>query len=114
MHAVMRYTVRADQLQSHLDLLRDVYDDLADTRPGGIAWTTYQVTGTRTFVEFVEGPDLPEPCPADVLPAVPRRPGRPLRRRPRVPRTATGRHIPSRHIAGRLDRTVTHVARRPC
>jgi len=63
MHAVMRYTVRADQLQSHLDLLRDVYDDLADTRPGGIAWTTYRVTGTRTFVEFVEGPELPQPLP---------------------------------------------------
>lgn len=63
MHAVMRYTVKADQLQSHLDLLRDVYDDLADTRPSGIAWTTYQVTGTRTFVEFVEGPELPEPLP---------------------------------------------------
>ena len=30
MHAVMRYTVKADQLQSHLDLLRDVYDDLAN------------------------------------------------------------------------------------
>lgn len=63
MHALMRYTIKADQLQTHLDLLRDVYDDLATRRPDGIAWTTYQVAGTRTFVEFVEGPDLPQPLP---------------------------------------------------
>lgn len=61
MHAFMRYTVKADQLPTHLELLRDVYDDLATRQPDGIAWTTYQITGTRTFVEFVEGPDLPQP-----------------------------------------------------
>lgn len=63
MHAVMRYTVTADDLQTHLDLLADVYDELATTRPDGIAWTTYRVTGTRTFVELVDGPDLPQPLP---------------------------------------------------
>lgn len=59
----MRYTIKADQLQTHLDLLRHVYDDLARTQPDGIAWTTYQVAGTRTFIEFVEGPALPQPLP---------------------------------------------------
>lgn len=63
MHAAMRYTVRPDHLQTHLKLLRDVYDELADTRPAAIAWSTYQVTGTTTFIEFVEGPDLPHPLP---------------------------------------------------
>lgn len=63
MRALMRYTVKAEQLQTHLELLRDVYDDLATRQPYGIAWTTYQLTGTHTFVEFVEGPDLPQPLP---------------------------------------------------
>ena len=63
MHALMRYTIKADQMQTHLELLRDVYDDLATRQPDGIAWTTFQVAGTRTFVELVEGPDLPQPLP---------------------------------------------------
>lgn len=63
MYALMRYTVKADQLESHLELLRDVYDDLAIRQPDGIAWTTYQIAETRSFVELVEGPDLPHPLP---------------------------------------------------
>ncbi len=63
MHALMRYTVKPDHLQTHLDLLRDVYDDLATSQPHGIAWSTYQIADTRSFVELVEGPDLPQPLP---------------------------------------------------
>ena len=63
MHALMRYTVKPDHLHAHLELLRAVYDELADTRPDGIAWATYQVADTSTFVEFVEGPELPSPLP---------------------------------------------------
>ena len=54
MHALMRYTVKPDHLQTHLDLLRDVYDDLATSQPHGIAWSTYQIADTRSFVELVE------------------------------------------------------------
>ncbi|WP_262851828.1 sporulation protein YqfD [Mumia quercus] len=63
MHALMRYTVKHDELETHLDLLQDVYRELATTQPDGIAWTTYRVTGTRTFIEVVEGADLPQPLP---------------------------------------------------
>lgn len=63
MHAVMRYTVKADQLQSHLDCFATSTTTWPTPGQAGSAWTTYRVTGTRTFVEFVEGPELPQPLP---------------------------------------------------
>lgn len=63
MHAVMRYTVKPDQLDLHLDLLGAVYQELMTTDPGGIVWTTYRVADSSTFVEVIRGADLPHPLP---------------------------------------------------
>lgn len=63
MRAMMRYTVKADQMQTHLGLLHDVFNEMNATEPDGLAWTVYKVADSRTFIEYVEGPDLPQPLP---------------------------------------------------
>lgn len=64
MHALMRYTVRPEALDEHLRLLHAVYAELDAERPGDLRWVTYQLEeDPRTFVELVEGPDLPHPLP---------------------------------------------------
>lgn len=63
MHAIMRYTVRNDALNEHLELLRAVYRQLADERPAGLHWATYQLDQVGAFLEVVSGPDLPNPLP---------------------------------------------------
>lgn len=63
MRALIRYTVKADQLQTHLDLLRAVHEELSVNRPQGFHWATYETDQPRHFVEIVTGADLPGPLP---------------------------------------------------
>lgn len=64
---LMRYTIRATELQRHLELLRAAFAELESALPEGLEWVSYQVEGTAEFVEIAVGPDLPGPLPG--LPA---------------------------------------------
>jgi hypothetical protein len=48
---VVRYRVRPDAVEENLRLVRAVYDELAEKRPGGLRYSTVQVDGT-TFVHM--------------------------------------------------------------
>lgn len=63
MHAIMRYQIKPAALDTHLTLLRAVYDELAQRRPDGLTWATYQLDQPNQFLEVVSGPDLPGPLP---------------------------------------------------
>lgn len=61
--AVLHYTVKAEHLEQHLQLLADVYADLDTLRPARFSWSTYQVLGSRDFIEVATGHPLPGPLP---------------------------------------------------
>jgi hypothetical protein len=61
--ALLRYTVAPQSLEQHLDLLRAVYAELDATRPPRFNWATYQINGSREFVEVATGAPLPGPLP---------------------------------------------------
>lgn len=63
MHAIMRYQIKPAELDTHLTLLRAVYDELSETRSDGLIWATYQLDEPTWFLEVVSGPDLPNPLP---------------------------------------------------
>ncbi|MGI8798618.1 MAG: hypothetical protein ACR2GE_04870 [Pseudonocardia sp.] len=60
---MIRYTVRPDQVGRNLKLLRAVYEELESTQPDGLHQASFQLDDKITFVDFVMGPDLPEPLP---------------------------------------------------
>lgn len=61
--AVLHYTVKAEHLELHLQLLADVYAELNTLRPARFSWATYQVLGGRGFIEVATGHPLPGPLP---------------------------------------------------
>lgn len=62
-HLLMRYRVKADELERHLQLLRAVFADLQATDPGDLAFISYQSDDPHEFVELASGPELPGPLP---------------------------------------------------
>lgn len=67
MQALIRHTIKPEHLDQHLELLRTAQDELHRLAPADFTWTVYRVGGTRTFVEYTSGPNLPQPLPT--LPA---------------------------------------------
>lgn len=61
--AVLQYTVKQDCLDEHLQLLNDVYAELDAVRPSLFSWTTYQIPGSRDFIEVATAQQLPGPLP---------------------------------------------------
>jgi hypothetical protein len=61
--AVLRYTVAAQFLEQHLDLLRAVYAELDALHPPHFSWATYRLAGSRDFIEVATGAPLPGPLP---------------------------------------------------
>lgn len=61
--AVLRYTIKPEHLEEHLQLLTGVYAELHELRRERFSWITYRVTGTRDFVEVATGHPLPGPLP---------------------------------------------------
>lgn len=59
--AVLQYTVAPEHLHQHLNLLADVYTELDSLRPARFSWATYQIPGTREFIEVATGHPLPGP-----------------------------------------------------
>ena len=46
---IVRYRVKPEVLEQNIDFVRAVYDEIADKRPDGLRYSTYQVD-ERTFV----------------------------------------------------------------
>jgi hypothetical protein len=47
---MVRYRVRPDQVATNERLVRDVYDELAATRPDGLRYATFRLDDGVTFV----------------------------------------------------------------
>ncbi len=60
---MIRYKVKPDQVERHLELLRAVYQELESTQPDGFRWATFRLEDGVSFVDFVAGDDLPGPLP---------------------------------------------------
>ena len=60
---MIRYKVKPDGIERHLELLRAVYEELESTQPDGFRWATFRLGDGVSFVEFVAGTDLPGPLP---------------------------------------------------
>jgi hypothetical protein len=57
---VVRYRVKAEAVEQNVELVRAVYDELAEKRPSGLQYSTYRVD-EQTFVHVAvhEGPQNP-------------------------------------------------------
>lgn len=55
MELMIRYRLKPGQVQRNLELLRDVYAELASTRPDDLRWVTYQLDDEVSFVDLVGG-----------------------------------------------------------
>ncbi len=60
---MLRYTVKPEALDHHLDLIRAVYAELHATQADGLRFMTLQLEDTLTFVDIAWGADLPGPLP---------------------------------------------------
>lgn len=60
---IIRYTVKRDQIERHLELLRAVYQELESAQPDHFRYATYQLEDGISFVDVVIGADLPGPLP---------------------------------------------------
>lgn len=62
-HLLMRYRVKAGELDRHLQLLQAVFADLQATDPGDLAFISYQLDDPHEFIELASAPELPGPLP---------------------------------------------------
>jgi hypothetical protein len=60
---LIRYKVKPDQVERNLELVRGVYEELAETQPDGLRYATFQLEDGVTFlhVAFVENERSPLP-----------------------------------------------------
>jgi hypothetical protein len=52
---LVRYTVKADQIEPNEALVRAVYDELRQVRPPGFRYATFRVGEGREFVHLASG-----------------------------------------------------------
>jgi len=64
MQVLIRYTVRREELATHLEQVREVYADLERLRPDGLGYATYQLDDEVSFLEVLTGDAGPEPLTA--------------------------------------------------
>lgn len=61
---MIRYTVRREELATHLEQVREVYADLERLRPDGLAYATYQLEDEVSFLEVLSSEAGPDPLTA--------------------------------------------------
>ncbi|MBC6456914.1 hypothetical protein [Actinomadura sp. HBU206391] len=61
MWMMVRYKVKRDQLERHLELHSAVYEALESSQPDGLREATFQLEDEVSFVSFVEAEGLPVP-----------------------------------------------------
>lgn len=52
---MIRYKVKPDQVDRHLELLRAVYEELESARPDGLRWATFQLADGISFIDLAAG-----------------------------------------------------------
>lgn len=62
MKMMIRYRVRAEQLEEHLALLGAVFEEMAAVRPS-LRYSAHRLDDGVTFVDLVQGDQLPAPLP---------------------------------------------------
>ena len=50
----IRYRVKPEHVEQHLEQLRVVHAELAATRPAGLRWESFRFDDGRTFLELVQ------------------------------------------------------------
>ncbi|MGO9342714.1 MAG: hypothetical protein ACLP6E_09375 [Acidimicrobiales bacterium] len=63
MHVMIRYKLRADQIEGDITLLRAVYEELDATRPEGLRFATFALDDEGSFAALVEFDGLPGSAP---------------------------------------------------
>lgn len=59
MEFMISYRVRADRVTEHGRLLADVFAELDALRPDGLRYAVRVLADGRSYVDMVEGPDIP-------------------------------------------------------
>ena len=54
MQVLISYKVRPDELGRNLELLNEVYEELAATQPSGLRYATFRLDDQGSFVALVE------------------------------------------------------------
>jgi hypothetical protein len=60
---MIRYRLKAGQLEHHLSLLHAVYEELEPTVTEGLHYGTFQLDDELEFVDIASAPLLPGPLP---------------------------------------------------
>jgi quinol monooxygenase YgiN len=63
MQVMNRYKIKPDQLKQNAELLHAVYAELAEARPSGLRYATFQLDNEGSFVTFVEFEGEPGSAP---------------------------------------------------
>lgn len=63
MKMMIRYRIRAERLEEHLALVGAVFDEMAAVGPPHLRYTAHRLADGVTFVDLVEGDQLPAPLP---------------------------------------------------
>ena len=63
MQVMIRYKLRADQIERDAALLRAVYDELDATRPAGLRFASFALDDEASFASLVEFEALPGSAP---------------------------------------------------
>ncbi len=63
MKVMIRYRVRPDRVDEHLGLVAAAFEEMAVLRPPRLRYTAHRLNDGLTFVNLVEGDDLPSPLP---------------------------------------------------
>lgn len=64
MHAMIRYKLKPEEVESNLALLAELYAELNEQRPTGLRDATYQLEDQVSFVHFVSTEERgPGPLP---------------------------------------------------
>jgi len=58
---MIRYRIRPDQIEEHLALVDAVFEELAATAPPLLRYSAHRLSDGVTFVDLVEGDELPAP-----------------------------------------------------
>jgi hypothetical protein len=63
-HVIVRYKVKPDQVERNEELVRAVYEELAQVKPSGFRYATYKLDDGVSFVHVATVEQGPAPLPA--------------------------------------------------
>lgn len=78
-HVIVRYKVKAGHVRNNEELVRAVYQELEQTQPAGLRYSTFKLDDGHTFIHLAETQDGHRPLPE--LGALPSWPSARIRRR---------------------------------